>query len=575
MAIQNGQAHWEAEEFGVDLIEQTLGDLLDQRAAELPDKEALVYHYPEFGLEMRLSYSQYRHMVNRVAKGLLALGVERGDHVAVWAPNVPEWIFLQLALAKIGGVIVTVNTNYRAAEVEYVLQQGDIKLLCLTEELRGNAYLESVYDIAPELKDVAEPTQQKLQAARLPKLERVVLLGKASRPGVLLFEQLVALGETISDEALAARQASVNTRDVAMMQYTSGTTGFPKGVMLTHHSLINQSRVACTRGDLAADERYVTAMPLFHIAGSLGGTIYSMYLGCTLIPLIAFDPLKHLELFQQERGTFTFAVPTMLIAMLQQPRFTEFDLSSVRRIFTGATPVPVVLMEQVKERMGADCSIVFGMTETCGAVTQSFHTDSFELKAATVGLPIPHTSMKVVDPATGETVTCGASGELWTKGFSNMTGYYNMPDKTAETLDDDGWLHTGDLAAMRPDGYINIIGRVKDMIIRGGENIYPAEIEAFLMRHPAIAEAQLVGVPDQFMGEEVAAVIKLKSGATLSEDELREHCKANISRHKVPKYFRFVESYPLTMSGKVQKFALREQLIKELGLEEAADLKTA
>jgi fatty-acyl-CoA synthase len=575
MAIKDNLAHWEAEEFGVDLIELTLGDLLDQRAAELPDKEALVYRYPEIRLEMRLNYRQYRDTVNRVAKGLLALGVERGDHVAVWAPNLPEWILLQLALAKIGGLIVTVNTNYRAAEVEYLLQQGDIKLLCLIEELRGNPYLESIYSLAPELKAISDPANQTLQATRLPKLERVVLLGKDARPGVLLFDQLMTLGDAVSDEALAARQAGVSAHDVAMMQYTSGTTGFPKGVMLTHHSLINQARVACTRGDLGADERYVTAMPLFHIAGSLGGTIYSMYLGCTLIPLIAFDPVKHLELFQQERGTFTFAVPTMLIAMLQQPRFAEFDLSSVRNIFTGATPVPVVLMEQVKERIGADCSIVFGMTETCGAVTQSFASDGFELKAATVGLPIPHTSIKIVDPATGETVGFGQSGELWTRGFSNMKGYYNMPDKTAETLDDEGWLHTGDLAAMRADGYINIIGRVKDMIIRGGENIYPAEIEAFLMRHPQVAEAQLVGVPDQFMGEEVAAVIKLKPGETVSEDELREYCKANISRHKVPKYFRFVEAYPLTMSGKVQKFILREQLIKELALEEAAELKTA
>lgn len=575
MAINNNLAHWEAEAFGTDLIDLTLGDLLDQRAAVSSDKEALVYCYPELGLDTRLSYGQYRDTVNRVAKGLLALGIEKGDHVAVWAPNVPEWIFLQMALAKVGGVIVTINTNYRAAEVEYVLQQGDIKLLCLTEELRGNPYLESVYSIAPELKEISDPRQQTVQAARLPKLERVVLLSKQARPGVLLFEQLSKLADAVSDETLAARQASVQPHDVAMMQYTSGTTGFPKGVMLTHYSLVNQAHIACARGDLAADERYVTAMPLFHIAGSLGGTIYSLYLGCTLIPLIAFDPVKHLELFQQERGTFTFAVPTMLIAMLQQPRFAEFDLSSVRRIFTGATPVPVVLMEQVKARIGADCSIVFGMTETCGGVTQSFHTDSFELKAATVGLPIPHTSVKIVDPATGETVACGQSGELWTRGFSNMKGYYNMPEKTAETLDTSGWLHSGDLAVMRPDGYINIIGRVKDMIIRGGENIYPAEIEAFLMRHPQVAEAQIIGLPDQFMGEEVAAIIKLKPGETVTGDELREYCKANLSRHKVPKYFRFVEAYPLTMSGKVQKFVLRDQLIKELGLENVAELKTA
>jgi len=575
MAIKDDLAHWEAEEFGIGLIDWTVGDLLDQRAAEFPDKEALVYNYPEFGLELRLTYSQYRDVVNQLAKGLMALGIEKGNHVAVWATNLPEWIFLEMALAKIGGVLVTVNTNYRAAEIEYVLRQGDIKALFMIEELRGNSYLESIYSIAPEIKSIADPVSEELQSWKLPRLKRVALIGKEAKPGVMLYSQVAALAEHVSDNELKARQVSVSAHDVAQIQFTSGTTGFPKGVMLTHYNLINQSHVATTRGDLRADERYVTAMPFFHIAGSLGAIIYATFLGCTLVPLIAFDPLKNLELFDKEKGSFTFAVPTMLIAMLNHPRFGEFDLSSLRSIFTGATPVPVAVMEQIKARIGADCSIVFGMTETCGAVTQSFYTDSFEMKAATVGLPIPHTTIKIVNPGTGETCRCGESGELWTKGFSNMAGYYNMPDKTAETLDADGWLHSGDLAVMRADGYINIVGRVKDMIIRGGENIYPAEIEAFLMRHPKIAEAQIVGIPDQFMGEEVCALIRLKPGEEATEDDIRQYCKDNISRHKIPKHFRFVQSFPLTASGKVQKFVLREQLIKEMGLENAAGMKTA
>jgi fatty-acyl-CoA synthase len=573
MAIKDNLAHWEAESFGVELIDLTLGELFDQRVTEMPDKEALVYSYPELGLDLRLSYRQYHDIVNQLAKGLIALGIEKGEHVAVWATNVPEWVFLEMALAKIGGVLVTINTNYRTAELEYALRQGDIKALFMIEELRGNSYLESIYTIVPELRELT--SEEELQSDKLPRLKRVVLIGKQAKPGVLPFEQVMALSELVSDADLRARQAAVSPHDVVQMQYTSGTTGSPKAVMLTHYNLINQSLVACTRGDLRADERYVTAMPFFHIAGSLGAIVYSVYLGCTLIPMISFDPGKQLALFAAERGTFSFAVPTMLVALLNHPRFAEYDLAALRTIFTGATPVPVVLMEQIKERIGADCSIVFGMTETCGAVTQSFYTDSFELKAATVGLPTPHTSIKIVKPDTGETCRLGESGELWTKGFSNMKGYYNMPDKTSETLDTDGWLHTGDLATMRADGYINIVGRLKDMIIRGGENIYPAEIEAFLMRHPQIAEAQLVGVPDPFMGEEVAAVIKLKAGETMSEDAVREYCKANISRHKVPKYVRFVEAFPLTMSGKVQKFVLREQLIKELGLEGATNLKTA
>ena len=575
MAIKYNLAHWEAEAFGTELIEMTLGDLLDRRAEEVPDKEALVYHYPEIGLELRMNYRQYRDTVNQLAKGLMALGIEKGDHIAVWATNVPEWVFLELAVSKIGGVLVTINTNYRAAEIEYALKQGDIKALFLIEELRGFSYLDAVYSVAPELKILGDPLQQELSSENLPRLKRVVLIGKESRPGALLYSQVMALADKVSDEQLKTRQASVSVHDVVQMQYTSGTTGFPKAVMLTHHSLVNQSHIACSRGALTADERYVTSMPYFHIAGSLGAIIYSVFLGATLIPLIAFDPVKQLELFEKEKGTFTFAVPTMLVAMLNHPRFAEFNLSSLKNIFTGATPVPVIVMEQIKERIGADCSIVFGMTETTGAVTQSFHTDSFELKSATVGLTIPHTDIKIVNPATGETCECGQSGELWTRGYANMVGYYNMPDKTAETLDADGWLHSGDLAVMRPDGYINIVGRVKDMIIRGGENIYPAEIEAFLMRHPKIAEAQIVGIPDAFMGEEVCALIRLKPGEALTEDELRDHCKASIARHKVPKFFRFMEAFPLTASGKVQKFVLRDQLIKEMGLETLAGMKTA
>ncbi len=576
MAIKGNLAHWEAEDFGVDLIDLTVGDLLDERAAQRPDKEALVYSYPEIGLNLRLTYGQYRDTVNRLAKGLIALGVEKGEHVAVWATNAPEWIFLQLALAKIGAALVTVNTGYRKDEVEYVLRQGDITTLFLIEEHRGNNYLESVNAIAPGLKEQADPVNRTLQCAALPRLRRVVLIGNDPRPGTPLYSEVTALGDKVSDEELKARQSEVSPHDVTMIQYTSGTTGFPKGVMLTHHNLINQARVACARGGLRDEERYVTAMPLFHIAGSLGGVIYSLCLGCALIPLITFDPLKQLALFAQERGTFMLAVPTMLIAMLNHPRFAEFDLSGLRSILTGATPVPIALMEQIKEKIGADCSIIFGTTELCGAVTQSFYTDSFELKAATVGLPIPHTSIKIVQtggPATGKTAGFGQPGELWSKGFSTMKGYYNMPEKTAETLDDEGWLRTGDLAVMRPDGYINIVGRLKDMIIRGGENIYPAEIEAFLMRHPKIAEAQVVGIPDQLMGEEVCALIRVKPDEEMTGDEIREYCKSGISRHKAPKFYRFVEAFPLTASGKVKKFELRETLIKEMGLEDEANIK--
>ena len=577
MGLRGDRAIWEAEGRGVNLINLTIGELFDRQCAAIPDKEALVYNYPEIGLDLRLTFRQFQDEANRLAKGLLALGIEKGEHVAVWATNVPEWVILEIALAKIGAVLVTVNTNYRAAEIEYVLKQGDVTTVFMIDGFRGNSYVESMYRIAPELKGVIDPVLKRVSCPNLPHLKRVVLIRGDAQPGMMTYSQVAPLGEGISDEMLRERQSTLDPHDVIQMQYTSGTTGFPKGVMLTHYATLNQAHVSCEIGNLTADERYVTAMPFFHIAGSLGAILFGVYLGCTLVPLIYFDPEKELELLHREKATLSFNVPTMLVAMLNHPRFIagEFDLSPLREIITGATPVPVVLMEQVKEKIGANCTIVYGLTESTGTVTETIQTDSFELKSSTVGIPHPHMDIKVADPATGDPVAFDESGELMARGFLVMKGYYNMPDKTAETIDADGWLHTGDLATMNRDGYVNIVGRVKDMIIRGGENIYPAEIESFLMRHPEIAEAQVVGVPDNFMGEEVAAVLRLKTEATVNEPEILEYCREGISRHKVPKYIRFVTVFPLTASGKVKKFELKEQLIDELGLGDIAKQRTA
>lgn len=577
MGVKGNQAYWESESRGIELIDLTIGDLLDQKAEAIPDKEALVYNYPEIGVTLRLTYSQYRDEANRLAKGLLALGIEKGENVAVWATNVSEWILLELALAKIGAVLVTVNTNYRASELEYVLYQGDVTTLFMIESYRDNSYLDSILSIAPELNAVADPARERLKSAKLPYLNRVVVIGSNRRPGMLLYSDVAELGETISDEALKQRQSSVKADEVAQMQFTSGTTGFPKAVMLTHYSIVNQAYVGSIISGLTSNERYVTPMPLFHIAGCVGGVLFALLTGSALIQMIGFDPVKQMELIATEKATFTLNVPTMLVAMLSHPRFIarEFDLSSLRLVMTGAAPVPVVLMEQVKEKIGADALIVFGQTESSGAVTTTEPSDSIELKSATVGRPHPHMDIKIINPETGETVKCGESGELLARGYLVMKGYYNMPDRTAETIDADGWLHTGDLAKMNSEGYINIVGRVKDMIIRGGENIYPAEIEAFLMRHPKIVEAQVVGVPDIFMGEEVVALLRLKQGETADEAEIREYCINGISKHKIPKRIKFVTEYPMTASGKVKKFELRAQLIHELGLEETAKLETA
>lgn len=574
MGVKGDKSVWEAESSGIELLNLTIGELFDRTVEAIPDHEALVYEYPELGIQMRLNYRQYRAQVDQLAKGLIAMGIQPGEHVAVWAPNLPQWPFLLQALARIGAVLVTVNVTYRTSEIEYVLRQGDIKVLFMVEEVRGNSYLNSLYSIAPELNNLANPIQEPLQSANLPQLRQVVLLGKNRQQGMWLYSDVLALAEKVSDETLEQRKAQVKPDDTTVIMYTSGTTGFPKGAMLTHHNVINDFHVASNMGKINQGIRYVTSMPFFHIAG-YSAIVYPLLLKGTLIPLVAFDPVKQLELFTREKGTISFCVPTMLVAMLNHPRFNEFDNFSLEYIISGATPVPVVVMEQVKEKMKTDVGIVFGMTETSGVTTTTLPDDSFELKSATVGIPMEHLDVKIVSPTTGEPVPFGVAGELLVRGYVVMKGYYNMPERTADAIDPDGWLHSGDLATMNEQGYVNIVGRVKDMIIRGGENIYPAEIEAFLMRHPKVAEAQAIGVPDAFMGEEMVALLRLKPDQTATEEEIREYCRANISRQKVPKYIKFVTEYPMTASGKIKKFELKAALIQELGLEELAKAKTA
>jgi fatty-acyl-CoA synthase len=575
MGIHTDKAIWEVETEGLALLDMTIGDLLDKQAEAFPDTEALVYRYPEIGLDLRLTHRQYQAETNRLAKGLMALGIAPGEHIAIWATNVPEWALSQMAAAKIGAVLVTVNTNYRAAELEYVLRQGDVATLVMMGEYRDNNFLEAVYSIAPELRDVADPANEALRSANLPLLKRVVFIGAQAQPGLLSYAHVLTLGESISDDDLQTRQASVKPQDIAQMQFTSGTTGFPKGVRMTHLGMVNNAWLTCTRLGVQAGDRFVTPMPFFHVAGSLFNLLGPLSHGATLIPLIAFDPAKQLELMAEERCTHSLGVPTMLIAVLNHPRFAEFDLSALRQVGSGGSPVPVSLMEQVRAQMGSDVWIIYGMTETHCTITFSRPHDPFELKAGTVGVPLAHTAVKIANPLTGEPVGFGERGELCARGFLIMKDYYKMPDKTAETIDADGWLHSGDLATMDAQGYINIVGRVKDMVIRGGENIFPAEIEAFLMRHPKVAEAQIVGVPDAFMGEEMVGLLRLKAGEQADEAEMRGYCRANISRQKVPKYIRFVTAFPMTASGKVKKFELKEQLIKELGLEDVARLKMA
>jgi fatty-acyl-CoA synthase len=576
----DGLSFWRAETAGIELLESTIGDLLDQRAGELPNQEALVYSgYPEFGeaLNIRWSYEEYRDRANAAAKGLLALGLKRGDHIAVWAANLPEWVLLQMAAAKAGLVLVTINPVLRAQEVEYILKQGDVQVLVFMAQVRDHDCLATIRSMTTPGAHNGEVTSERLPRLRSASLVGMPPAGLLEQEGwrPTLFREVVASGATISDAALAERQVSVQPSDPAMLLYTSGTTGAPKGALLTQRGLVNNAVGLAHQVGLVEGDRFCTPMPFFHAMGCVLSVLGALAAGCVLHPLLAFDPLKAMQIVSRERCTGLVAVPTMLLAILHHPQFGDYDLTSLRIVGSGGAPVPVALMEQVKARMGADIGIGFGQTEGSCAVSLTPPGDPFELKATTVGIPLPHVEVKIIDPASGQVVPCGERGELCLRGYLVMAGYYQMPERTAETIDAEGWLHTGDLATMNAQGYLNIVGRLKEMVIRGGENLFPAEIEAFLLRHPQVADVAVLGVPDAYFGEELLAAVRSKDGAALTEADLRAFCQGHLSHQKIPRYFQFVTSFPLTGSGKVQKFVLREQAIKSLGLEEVAKIKTA
>jgi fatty-acyl-CoA synthase len=581
MGLTNdGLSYWQAETEGIDLLEMTIGELLDRRADELPLQEAVVYSCcPEFegSYEVRWTYQQYRERANQVARGLMALGLNKGDHLAVWATNLPEWVLLEMAAAKAGLVLVTVNPAYRAHELEYVLKQGDVRALFLMAQVRD-------HDCLATLRSLVTPGTRngEVSSERLPLLRSVCLLGPAPE-GVLeqegwrptLFQELVAAGTQISADALRSRQAAVRPQDPAQIQYTSGTTGFPKGAILRHRSILNNAMIVARQWGLGSQDRYCNFMPFFHTAGCVIGMLGPLAAGAVMHPLLTFHPLTALQVISRERCTTLLAVPTMLLAMLQHPDFERYDLSSLSRVGTGGATVPVSLIEQVTERMGADVCNFFGQTEASPFITKTLPDDPFELQATTVGLPLPHSEVKLINPTTGKVVPVGERGEFCCRGYQVMAGYYQIPEKTAETIDNEGWLHTGDLATMTAQGYLSIVGRLKEMVIRGGENIFPREIEEFLLRHPKVAEVYVVGVPDAFFGEELLAVVRPREGADVTEYELRAFCQGKISHQKIPRYFQFVDAYPMTASGKVQKFVLREQAIHALGLQAIATSKRA
>ncbi|AMX83710.1 AMP-binding protein [Geobacillus subterraneus] len=542
------------------MLAVTVGKLLEERARQYPDHEAVVYA----DRNLRLTYRQFNDYCRLVARGLMRLGIEKGEHVAIWATNVPEWITCQFATGKMGAVLVTVNTNYQAAELEYLLKQSDSTTLFLIEQYRDSSYIDILYNVVPELR-TAEPGN--LQSKRLPKLKNVVLLGDRRYPGMFTWNDILTMAHEVTEEELDERLERLDPHDVINMQYTSGTTGFPKGVMLTHYNIINNAHQVAQCMKLGEGDRLCIPVPFFHCFGCVMSTLACVTVGATMVPVVEFHPKRVLETVAAERCTALHGVPTMFIAELNDPDFDKYDLSSLRTGIMAGSPCPVEVMKAVINKMGmTDITIAYGQTESSPVITQTRTDDPLELRVETVGRALPGVEVKIVEPGTSNEVPRGVQGELCTRGYHVMKGYYNNPEATNEAIDQDGWLHTGDLATMDENGYCRITGRLKDMIIRGGENIYPREIEEFLYKHPKILDVQVVGVPDETYGEEVMAWIILKDGETATAEEIREFCRGNISRHKIPRYIEFTDSYPMTASGKIQKFKLREMAKQRLGL---------
>lgn len=503
----------------------------------------------------------------------MSLGIQKGEHVAIWATNVPEWVISQFATAKMGAVLVTVNTSYRAHELEYLLQQSESTTLLLIDGYRDASYLQMIQEICPEL---ATSQPGELVSKRLPHLKNVIYLGDERQPGMFLWQDLVERAASIEEDALAQRQQSLGPDDVINMQYTSGTTGFPKGVMLSHYNIVNNAiKVAECQG-LGLEDRVCIPVPFFHCFGCVMGTLACVATGATMVPVISFDPGLVLSVVENERCTALYGVPTMFIAELNHPSFATRDLSSLRTGIMAGSPCPMEVMKNVIEKMGIrDITIAYGQTESSPVFTQTRPEDTIERRVSTVGRAHEGVEVKIIDPATGETVPPNVQGELCTRGYLVMKGYYNMPEQTRMVIDEEGWLHTGDLATVDEDGYYRITGRLKDMIIRGGENIYPREIEEFLYSHPKILDVQVVGVPDSTYGEQVLACIRVKPGETLTVEEVKAYCDGKIARFKIPYYIQFVEDYPMTASGKIQKFKLREQAIQSFGLASRSETETA
>lgn len=551
------------------LIEITVGKLLDDMAVKYPDHDCVLYTDRPF----RKTYSEFNTICNNVAKSFLKMGIKKGDHVAIWATNVPEWIITLFATAKIGAVLVTVNTNYKIFELEYLLKQSDSSTIILIDGFKDSNYVEIINELCPELKN-SEPG--KFSSERFPFLKNIVSASDNKYPGMFSWKDIENGTADVYDDELKKISDSLDCHEVINMQYTSGTTGFPKGVMLTHHNIVNNGMCIGDCMHFTHEDKLCIPVPFFHCFGLVLAIMACVTHGTTMVPLEYYQPLKVMQAIQSERCTAVHGVPTMYIAMLEHPEFNNFDFSSLRTGIMSGSPCPVKVMQVVVDKMNMkDITIPYGQTEASPVCTQTRIGDSLERRVSTVGRSLPFIECKIVDPETNKDLPDGVPGEFVTRGYNVMKGYYKMPEATAQAIDSEGWLHTGDLATRDEHGYYKITGRIKDMIIRGGENIYPKEIEEFLYTLPEIKDVQVIGVPSKAYGEEIMACIILKEGCSLTEEQVKEAVKTNMARHKTPKYVGFMDSFPMTASGKIQKYKMREAAIVKLGLQDDASIETA
>jgi fatty-acyl-CoA synthase len=531
------------------LLGETIGVNFERTVQRVPDSEALVSVHQQ----QRFTYAELNDAVDRLATGMLRAGLEHGDRIGVWSPNRYEWALTQFATAKLGVILVNINPAYRLSELEYALSQSGCRWIAASPECKGSDFGAMIEDVRPNL----------------PELERSILFGTPE------WDEL--LDTAVDRDALARRAAGLDFDDPINIQYTSGTTGYPKGATLTHHNILNNARFAAGMLNYTEADRVCIPVPLYHcfgmVMGNLGCTNYG---SCMVYPADTFDPQATLAACAQERCTSLYGVPTMFIAQLDHPDFASYDLSSLRTGIMAGSPCPVEVMKRVDSDMGiSEIVIAFGMTETSPVSTQTRPDDTLEHRCGTVGQVMPHTEIKIVDPSTGRIQPRGEPGEFLARGYLVMRGYWNDRDRTAQAIDSGGWMHTGDLAMMDEDGYVRIVGRIKDMIIRGGENVYPREIEEFLYTHPAVADVQVIGVPDERYGEELMAWVVARPGSELTEDTVKEFCRGRIAHFKIPRYVKFVDEFPMTVTGKVQKFKMRETAIEELGLAQVAAIATA